>query len=113
MQNSIPSENVRHNQERYLKWLYKIDTKEGLTKFLADIKNIHEEYAQSVIGNPSTISISTAPETVKEKIIKLRDRALKNGLDILSVVKKRPFRARLISYLKDFLSPFLYLFRLW
>ena len=66
------------------------------------------------LGNSSSaISISSKPETVKEKNIELRDRALKNGLDILSVVKKRPFRARLISYLKDFLSPFLYLFRLW
>lgn len=47
MQNSIPSENVRHNQERYLKWLYK---SWGLTKYSeedlkADIKDLRHAVA--------------------------------------------------------------------
>ena len=39
-----------------------INKKEGFTKFLADLKQIHEEYAQSAVGNPSTHSISQNPE---------------------------------------------------
>ncbi len=39
-----------------------INKKEGFTKFLADLKQIHEEYAQSAVGNPSTNSISQNPE---------------------------------------------------
>lgn len=46
-QKSIPSENVRHNQERYLKWLYK---SWGLTKYSeedlkADIKDLRHAVA--------------------------------------------------------------------